>query len=94
MIPSKPKLVLIEQHNSGRDIFYTTPLFWDCECEEDYIRAFLDEDCPVCKVTQAESPNARVDEVLSCSSTLNNKLIAALEMICDRVCPELVSIPF
>lgn len=28
---------LIEKHNIGRDTFYTTSLFWDCECEEDYI---------------------------------------------------------
>ena len=94
MSPSKPRLVLIEQHNIGRDIFYTTPLFWDCECEERYIRTCLEEDCPVCKVTQEESPDARVDEVLCRSTELNDKLIAALEMICDRVCPDLVSIPF
>ena len=94
MIPSKHRLVLIEQHNIGRDIFYTTPLFWDFECEEGYIHSCIEDDCPVCKVTQEESPNARVDEVLCYSSTLNNKLIVALEMICDHVCPELVSIPF
>ena len=94
MSPSKPPLVHIEQHNIGRDIFYTTPLFWDCECEEGYTRTCLEENCPVCKVTQEESPNARVDEVLSYSTELNNTLVAALEMICDRVCPELVSIPF
>jgi hypothetical protein len=94
MSPSKPRMVLIEQHNIGRNTFYTTPLFWDCECEEDYIHTCLEEDCPVCKVTQEESPDARVDEVLCRSTELNDKLIAVLEMICDRVCPELVSIPF
>jgi hypothetical protein len=35
-----------------------------------------------------------VDEVLSCSSDLNSKLIAVLELLCDHVCPDLVSIPF
>ncbi len=94
MSPLKPKLVLIEQHNIGRDIFYTTPLFWDCECDEGYIHSCLEDDCPVCNVTQEESPNARVDEVLCYSSTLNTPLVAALEMICEHVCPELVSIPF
>ena len=94
MCPSKPKLVLIEQHNIGRDKFYTTPLFWDCECESDYIRTCLEEDCPVCGVTQEESPNARVDEVLCRSGALNSKLIAVLEMICETVCPDLVPIPF
>jgi len=94
MSPSKSRLVLIEQHNIGRNIFYTTPLFWDYECEEDYIRTCLEEDCPACKVKQEESPDARVDEALLHSSELNDKLIAVLEMICDRVCPNLVSIPF
>ena len=79
MSPSKPRLVLIEQQNIGCDIFYTTPLFWDCECEEGYIHSCLEEDCLACKVTQEESPDARVDEVLSCSTELNGKLIAALD---------------
>lgn len=91
---AKPRLVLVEQHNIGRDTFFTTPLFWDCECEEGYIRACLEEDCPLCGVTREDSPDARVDEVLSRSTELNDKLIAALEMICDRVCPDLVPIPF
>lgn len=92
--PSTPRLVLIEQHNIGRDKFFTTPLFWDCECERNYIHACIEDVCPVCKVTQEESPNARVDEVLRHSSELNRRLVAALEMVCDYVCPDLVSIPF
>ena len=44
MSPSKPCLVLIEQQKIGTDIFYTTPLFWDCECEEVYIHSFLKQD--------------------------------------------------
>jgi len=91
---TKPRLVLVEQHNIGRDTFFTTPLFWDCECEEGYIRTCLEEGCPLCGVTREDSPDARVDEVLSRSTELNDKLIAALEVICDRVCPDLVSIPF
>ncbi len=94
MCPSKTRLVLLEQHGIGADKFYTTPLFWDCECEEDYIHTCLEEACPVCKATQEESPNARVDEVFRYSRELNDKLIAALEVICDSVCPDLVPIPF
>jgi len=94
MCSSKSRLVLIEQHNIGRDKFYTTPLFWDCECERNFIHACVEDVCLVCEVAQTESPNARVDEVLLYSSELNRNLVAALEMICDRVCPDLVSIPF
>ena len=40
----KPKVVLIEPHNIGReDAFYTTILFWDCECEHDYIHPCTEE---------------------------------------------------
>ena len=36
----------------GRDIFFTTPLSWDCECERDYIHPCTEQSCPVC------TPNA------------------------------------
>jgi hypothetical protein len=93
-VMTKSRLVLVEQHNIECNTFFTTPLFWDCECEDGYIRTCLEEDCPLCGVTREDSPDARVDEVFSCSTELNDKLIAVLEMICDRVCPDLVSIPF
>jgi hypothetical protein len=73
---------------------YTTPLFWNCECEEYYIHSLLEEACPVCKATRDESPDARVDEVFRYSSGLNKKLVAALETICDAVYPDVVPIPF
>lgn len=91
---SSARLVLIERHSIGRDVFYTTPLFWDCECEEDYIHDCTCEDCPACGSTQAESPDARVDEVLQHTRSLNEGLIALLERLCERVCPNLNSIPF
>jgi hypothetical protein len=35
---------MIEAHKIGSDIFYITTLFWDCDCEENYIQpAFRDE---------------------------------------------------
>ncbi len=90
MRQSNTKLALVEKCG---DIF-TTPLFWDCECERDYIHSCLEEACPVCKATQEESSDARVEEVFRYSSELNSKLIAALEALCDSVCPDLVPIPF
>ncbi len=94
MFPLKTKIALVEQHGIEPDKFYTTPLFWDCECEEYYIHSCLEEACPVCNATQEESPNARVDEVFRNSSGLHHTLIAVLEVICDDICPELVPIPF
>ena len=74
----KIKLVLIEPHNIGRsDAFYTTSLFWDCECEENYIHSFTEETCPACGATREEAPDARVNEVISHSTGLNSALVAA-----------------
>lgn len=94
MSPTKPRPALIEQHHIGRDIFYTTPLFWDCACEEGYIRTCLEESCLVCGVSVLDAPDARVDEVLYHSGELNERLVSVLEMLTDRVCPDLISIPF
>ena len=89
------KPALIEQHNTGRpDAFYTTPLFWDCECEENYIRSLTEENCFACGATREEAPDARVNEVISHSTGLNSALVAALEFVCGEVCPDLVPIPF
>ena len=89
------KLVLIERHNVGRlDMFYTTPLFWDCECEENYIHSCTEETCLACGATNKEAPTSRVNEVISHSTGLNSTLVAALEFVCGEVCPDLVPIPF
>ena len=91
----KIKLVLIERHNAGRsDAFYTTTLFWDCECEENYIHALIEENCPACGATREEAPDARVNEVFSHSIVLDSALVAALEFVFGEVCPDLVPIPF
>jgi rubrerythrin len=41
----------------------TTPDFWDCECEEDFIHPSSDEACPVCGAHRDEQPDSRVNEV-------------------------------
>ena len=41
-----------------------TDVYWDCECEKDYIHLRSQESCPVCKAEQGDQPNSRVSEVL------------------------------
>jgi len=41
----------------------TTPDFWDCECEEDFIHSSADEACPTCGARRDEQPDSRVNEV-------------------------------
>ena len=92
-----PKIVLIESHNIGcEDAFYTTILFWDCECERDYIHPCTEAMCPVCKAEHNDSPDARVDELFKYQSDLDQRLLDALTVYCDSYYPELVDrdIPF
>jgi hypothetical protein len=92
----RPNVVLVEKHNLGRDVYFTTPLFWDCECERDYIHPCTEPLCPFCKVERNDAPNARVDEVFKHSTDLDRTLVDALATLCEEVCPELVmvDIPF
>jgi hypothetical protein len=41
-----------------------TPLFWDCECVDDYIHPASQEVCLACNTTRDEQPDSRVEEVL------------------------------
>ena len=85
---------LIEAHNIGRDTFYTTSLFWDCDCEEEYIQpAFMDE-CILCGSSREDQPDARVDEVLKYQTHLPNDLVQVVEVLADKICPHLNAIPF
>lgn len=44
--------------------FQTTPEFWDCECESNYIHPAAEGACKACGSHRDESPDARVDEVI------------------------------
>lgn len=48
----------------SRGGFYTTSLFWDCSCDENYIHPFTQPDCPACGDCREEAPEARINEVL------------------------------
>jgi hypothetical protein len=41
----------------------TTPLFWDCECAEEYIHPATQDECEHCHAEKESSPDARVSEV-------------------------------
>jgi len=44
---------------------FTHDNYWDCECDEKYIHAKADRlTCPVCSVSEENSPDSRVSEVL------------------------------
>lgn len=48
------------------DVFETTPLFWDCECENcarGYIRPAYIAECPYCGALRDERPDSRINEV-------------------------------
>lgn len=55
------KPILIEKHGEE---FATTPLFWECECDSDYIHPRFEDECPICGSRRESSPDARVGTVL------------------------------
>lgn len=85
---------LLEAHNLGQGVFYTTPLFWDCECETDYIHPASHETCPACTAVRQDCPDARLDEVLKYGSRWPVELTALLEALAEQVVPNLTAIPF
>jgi len=42
----------------------TTPLFWDCECDENFRKDGCLEECPVCGASRGDQPDSRLCEVL------------------------------
>ncbi|GAB4404199.1 MAG: hypothetical protein OHK003_32160 [Anaerolineales bacterium] len=52
---------LIEIHGDIR----TTPLFWDCECDERYIHPAGEDVCPRCEARREDQPNSRANEVIT-----------------------------
>jgi len=53
----------IEKHSD----FYTTHLYWDCECVENYIHPSHDSECDVCHFNREDDamPDSRVGEILA-----------------------------
>ena len=45
----------------------TTPLYWDCECKEDYIHSSSGDDdyCYKCGAYLENQPDSRVNEVIA-----------------------------
>ncbi|MBN2115427.1 MAG: hypothetical protein JW730_02590 [Anaerolineales bacterium] len=85
---------LIEAHNIGRDTFYTSSLFWDCECEEHYIHPVYQDQCLLCGARREDQPDARVDEILNHTRGLPSDLLQVIEKLADQICPHLNAIPF
>jgi len=86
---------LIEAHAG----FHTTPLFWDCECEQEYIHPAFVESCPACGANRAEQPDSRLEEIFRHAydfrlpPVLVDTLIAAAESV-DPSLAALAAIPF
>jgi len=42
----------------------TTPEYWDCECEHNYIHHKSEPSCHICKAVIDEQPDSTVTEVI------------------------------
>ena len=50
----------------------TTPEYWDCECDKDYIHPAHELFCQMCGAFKDDQPDARVDEVKAAGLPLAN----------------------
>jgi hypothetical protein len=61
---------------------YTTPLFWICACETDFLRSRTTQQCPHCQALAEESADADIALVLRYAKQLpedeTNQLLAAI----------------
>jgi hypothetical protein len=42
----------------------TTPEYWDCECEENYIHPKSQKKCHICNTFSKDQPDSRISEVI------------------------------
>ena len=49
---------------AGGGMFATTSLYWDCECETDFIHRSSADECAECGAVRSEQPDARVNEIV------------------------------
>jgi hypothetical protein len=80
----------IEEHGD----IWLTPLFWDCECEDDYIHPASQPFCYRCHFRREESPDARVPEVLKYADLLPVALVSIVQEAFEIANPEYSLIPF
>jgi len=90
---------LLEKHEDKGGAFYTTPLFWDCDCEENYIHPASEAVCFACNTRRENACDARMSEIFlhafafSLPSALVNTLAAAAEEVDPNLTASL-AIPF
>ena len=77
----------------------TTPLFWACKCEEEYLHPASQEICFACNTRRENAPEADVDQVLlfAYAFHLPIELVRVVESAVQLVKPELAElsgIPF
>jgi hypothetical protein len=52
----------------------TTPRFWDCECEEHFIKPKSQSFCPTCGSRRDDQPDARLNEARAMLERLANAI--------------------
>jgi hypothetical protein len=52
--------------------FHCVCEFWDCECDDDYIRGNDDHKCEKCGTERDDAPNSRLTEVIERYPDLEN----------------------
>lgn len=51
----------------------TTNKYWDCECDNDYIRKREETECHKCEAKRWEQPDSRINEVIKAGLPIKNE---------------------
>jgi hypothetical protein len=78
-----PAIAFHPDPNGVRNGFYTTVLFWECECQQDFLHPIDQERCHACGFPRSESPDARLETVLRDGSRVDARLVAIVLKLAD-----------
>lgn len=80
-------------HDPAKGGFYTTALFWECECEEVYIHPLYLDECCACGIRREDAPDARLLEVLRYANEFNLDL-SLVRVAAEQAENDIEAIPF
>ena len=63
VVPIDEQAIIQALEYPATDYFITTDLFWDCDCEQRYIRPADMPTCENCGADQDECPPSRINEI-------------------------------
>ncbi|MBC8509476.1 MAG: hypothetical protein ISR58_08415 [Anaerolineales bacterium] len=64
-------------HDPKHGGHFTTVLFWECQCEEDFLHPVYHRECPPCGITRNQAPDAGMGVVVRMGTQVDERLTEA-----------------